>query len=106
MARGSHSSGRSNRAGARRSAARTGHRSTGLRLRLPRLGSDPGDRLIAAGGFLFALGLIAIGITFVPFIALQRSNTDLAVSLGTFATVIGLALVVVGAYQQARSLHR
>jgi hypothetical protein len=42
----------------------------------------------------------------VPFLALHRSNTDLAVNLGTFSTVLGLALAVVGAYRQARSLHK
>jgi hypothetical protein len=73
---------------------------------LPRVGRDPGDRLIAVGVLLFAIGLIAIGITFVPFLALHRSNTDLAVNLGTFSTVLGLALAVVGAYRQARSLHK
>jgi hypothetical protein len=73
---------------------------------LPRIGRDPGDRLIAAGVFLFVVGLIAIAVTFIPFVALHRSNTDLAVNLGTFATVIGLGLGVFGAYRQARSLHR
>lgn len=76
------------------------------RLRLPRIGHDPGDRLIALGIFLFVLGLIAIAITFIPFVALHESNVNLAVSLGTFATVVGLALGVLGAYLQARSLPR
>lgn len=52
---------------------------------------------------LFALGLLAIGLTFVPFLTLRRSNTDLAVNLGTFATVLGLALGAFGAYRSTRS---
>ncbi|MEO6712590.1 MAG: hypothetical protein ABIM89_04070 [Mycobacteriales bacterium] len=55
---------------------------------------------------LFVLGLIAIAITFLPFVTMQRSNTDLAVNLGTFATVLGLALGAIGGYRQARSLTR
>lgn len=73
---------------------------------LPRLGNDPGDRLIIVGVVLFAVGLLAIASTFLPFVALHRSNTDLVVNLGTFSTVIGLALGVVGAYRQSRSMHR
>ena len=76
------------------------------RRRLPRLGNDPGERLIAVGVTLFAIGLLAIAATFLPFLALQRSNTDLAVNLGTFSTVLGLALGVLGAYRQARSLDK
>jgi hypothetical protein len=118
MARGAHSTGRQGRSGrspARRSAGRSsGRRSAGRpsrqprrrALRLPRFGNDPGDRLLAIGVVLFVLGLVAIGITFVPFVTLHRSNTDLAVNLGTFSTVIGLALAVFGAYRQARSLHK
>jgi len=106
MARGTHSSTRS----ARRKASRpTRHdrrqQRSGRRPRIPRLGNGPGERLIAIGVALFALGLIAIAVTFVPFITLRRSNTDLAVNLGTFATVLGLALGVLGAYRQARSLN-
>ncbi|MEP7054094.1 MAG: hypothetical protein ABI912_02455 [Actinomycetota bacterium] len=71
-----------------------------------RLGHDPGDRLIALGVFLFVIGLVAIALTFIPFVALHRSNTDLAVNLGSFATVVGLALAGLGAYRQSRSLTR
>jgi hypothetical protein len=86
--------------------SRGSSRRTWSRLRLPRIGRDPGDRLIAVGVFLFVAGLIAIAVTFIPFVALHRSNTELAVSLGTFATVIGFALGLLGAYRQGRSLNR
>lgn len=106
MSRGSHSSSkRSSRAAptADTRSVRRSRQQRGGRLRLPRLGHDPGDRLIASGLVLFAFGLLAIGVTFVPFLTLRRSNTDLAVNLGTFATVLGLALGALGAYRSSRS---
>lgn len=108
MSRGTHSSKRSSRAArpADPRSARQSRRQRRGRLRLPGIGNDPGDRLIAAGVALFAFGLIAIGVTFLPFITLQRSNTDLAVNLGTFATVLGLLLGAIGGYRQARSIGR
>ena len=110
MARGTHSAGRATSTEAGRPGSRVSRRAARsrrrLQLPLPRVGNDPGDRLIAVGVVLFFLGLVAIGLTFIPFVTLHRSNTDLAVNLGTFATVIGLGLGVLGAYRQARSLHR
>jgi hypothetical protein len=74
-----------------------------LSLRLPHVGDEPGDRLIAVGIGCFALGLIAIAVIFLPFVFKGNRESGLLWGLGSFLAVVGLALAMAGLYRQIKS---
>ena len=72
-----------------------------LRHRLPRIGDDPGDRLIGIGVILFAVGMIAVLAVFLPF-WVGVNETGLLLGLAALLTVVGLGCALAGLYQQAK----
>jgi uncharacterized membrane protein YidH (DUF202 family) len=72
-----------------------------------------GDGLVRAGALVFLVGLVAIGVVFVPFAAdlvrhgARHAQTrgyehGVALNLATFAACAGLGLALVGMVRQAR----
>lgn len=72
-----------------------------------------GDGLVKAGALVFAGGVLAIAIMFVPFVAdlLTRGAAyaqaeheyGLALNLATFLTCVGMLLAIAGLVRQARA---
>ena len=71
-----------------------------------------GDGLVRAGALVFAAGVIAIAVMFVPFVvdmvrhgaahAQAEHEYGLALNLATFLTCIGMLLAIAGVVRQAR----
>jgi uncharacterized membrane protein YidH (DUF202 family) len=71
-----------------------------------------GDRLVQAGAAVFLLGLGAVAVMFVPFVAdLVRHGAryaqdhheyGVALNLATFLTCVGFAMSLLGLLRQAR----
>ena len=74
--------------------------------------SRAGDGLVRIGAAVFAVGVVAIAVMFVPFVAdllrhgareaQDRHEYGLALNLATFLTCVGLALALAGLVRQAR----
>jgi len=75
--------------------------------------SRAGDGLVRAGAVVFAAGLVAIGVIFVPFVLdlvrhgaryaqSPRNEHGVALNLATFLVCAGLGLGLVGLVRQAR----
>jgi hypothetical protein len=111
MSPGSHSSGRGHGTrsaarsarGRRESAGARGPRTAAERLRFPRFGDNPGDRLVAAGVVLFVVGLVATIAVFLPFMLKGVRESGLVLGLATFLTVLGLGAALIGLYRQTRA---
>ncbi len=75
-----------------------------------------GDGLVRAGGVVFLVGLVAIGVMFVPFIvdlatkgaryAQDHHEYGVALNLATFLTCAGFALGLIGLLRQAKESRR
>lgn len=75
-----------------------------------------GDGLVRAGAAVFAVGLVAILVMFVPFVidavrngarhAQETHEYGLALNLATFLTCIGFALGLLGLVRQAGESRR
>ena len=72
-----------------------------------------GDGLVRAGAVVFAAGLVAIAVIFVPFVVdlvrhgaryaqSPRNEHGVALNLATFLVCAGLGLGLVGLVRQAR----
>lgn len=72
-----------------------------------------GDRLVRAGVLVFAAGLVAIAVIFVPFVVdlvrhgaryaqSERNERGVALNLATFLVCVGLGLALIGLVRQAR----
>jgi hypothetical protein len=75
-------------------------------LRVPHIGDGPGDRLVAVGVLLFALGLVATLAVFLPFTLRGVRESGVVLGLATFLTVAGLGAGLIGLYLQARESSR
>ena len=65
----------------------------------------PGDRLVRAGGALFAVGLLFTLLTFGPFF-FGVDERPLVLSLGALLAPVGFGLALAGLVRQARSSQR
>lgn len=72
-----------------------------------------GEGLVKAGAVVFALGLVAIAVVFVPFVVdlvrhgarhaqSARNERGVALNLATFLVCVGLGLGLAGLVRQAR----
>ena len=65
----------------------------------------PGDRLVRAGGVLFAVGLVCTVLTFGPFF-FGADDRPLVLNLGALLAPLGFGLALVGLVRGARSSQR
>lgn len=65
----------------------------------------PGDRLIMAGGMLFALGALAVVAAVVPLLV-DADRLPLAVYLLALLAPLGFAVMLAGLLASARSRRR
>jgi uncharacterized membrane protein YidH (DUF202 family) len=72
-----------------------------------------GDGMVRAGALLFAVGLVAVAVVFVPFtidlvehgarVAQSRHEHGVALNLATFLVCLGLGVALLGLVRGARA---